>query len=417
MTNKRLNVAPAQLSVGLYVVLPLKWSEHPFLFRRFKIRNEQQLALIRGLGLKQVEVWLDKSDTGLQPTTELRPQQSASEDERQQAQERKEAQISRQQQQARALQKAAADFQQALATVKGIVSDVKRNGDGAISNANRLVDALVDAINGRDDVVLQLINDDSTDGGIYHHSLNVAVLSVMLASAAELAPEQIHLAGLAGLFHDLGKSRIPMAVLKKTHDITQAEKNLIAQHPKYGEELAQTLAGLPEDVTAVIAQHHERLDGSGYPQGLNGDAISPLAQLVAVANEYDSLCHGHRHSPPMAPDRVLSSLFKEGQTRFNKDYVQHLVRVLGVYPPGTLVWLSNEMPGIVMSVNGRRLLSPSVLIYDPAIPREQAAIIDLEDEGLSVIKPLRPSQLKEDVVLYLKPRTRLSYFMELGKKR
>ncbi|WKE66947.1 HD-GYP domain-containing protein [Gallaecimonas kandeliae] len=417
--TRKIKVLPSQLCVGLFVDLSLRWVQHPFLFSRFKIRNDEQLTLIQSLGLEDVIVWLDKSDALPLPLVKAAPEpepQPALVQERDEAFLKKQEKIERQRAYMRGLNKATQDFQRTVANVKAVMQDMQRRPLAALEDASQVVEEITDTITDQSNILLHLMNEPKGDDGFYCHSLNVAVLSMLVAKTAGMPREEIRQAGLGGIFHDLGKLRIPSQILRKTDALSEAENNFLKMHPQYGVELASRHGDFPPRVLNVIAQHHEMLDGSGYPKGLTQGGIDKLAQLVAVANEYDNLCHGRRDKHPMPPHAVLSHLFRHGKELFNQELVQHFIRVLGVYPPGTVVQLSNDQYGLVMTVNASRLLSPAVLVYDPAIPRDQAAIIDLEEEGLTVSRTVRIAALPTAVFDYLKPRSDISYFMELGKR-
>ncbi|MGL4750920.1 MAG: HD-GYP domain-containing protein, partial [Aeromonadaceae bacterium] len=212
--------------------------------------------------------------------------------------------------------------------------------------------------------------------------------------------------------HDIGMLRVPTPILRKTEPLTKPEINLLKQHPRYGLELLELTKDCPAEAKGVVLRHQERLDGSGYPDGLKGDQIDKLTQLVSVVDEYDELCHPQDQSKARVPHAVLSYMFKNRTKQLNKDYIGLLVKQLGIYPPGSVVQLSNGQVGLVMSVNSKRLLYPSVLIYDPAIPRQEAAVIDLEDVGLTIGKVLAPTRLPAPVFEYLNPRTRISFYFD-----
>ncbi|WP_192954661.1 HD-GYP domain-containing protein [Gallaecimonas mangrovi] len=424
LNKTKLPIKVEQLCLGLYVIVPLRWAHHPFLFNRFKIKTEKQIALIKSLGVEKLIVIPERSDTSPLPLGEKPVQldsesaQEPAEDDERLAKDKaaafalKQEQIERQQAYMRGLQRTEQEFQRALGNVKAVMQDMQRRPVAALEEASAVVAEVVDILNDQSDLVLHLMNEPKADDGFYCHSLNVSVLSMLLAHAADLDETQMKYAGLGGLFHDLGKVRVAPEILKKVAALTDAEQQLLQQHPQYGLEIVKTLTDFPADVLNIIAQHHEAIDGSGYPKGLKKEQITPLARLVAVANEYDNLCHGRRDKPGLSPHAVLSYLFKNESHRLDKVMLQHFIRVLGVYPPGAVVQLSDGQFGLVMSVNSSKLLSPTILLYDPTVPRDQAAFVDLSEAELTITKVVKPSALSEAVFDYLKPRSHVSYFVE-----
>ena len=164
---------------------------------------------------------------------------------------------------------------------------------------------------------------------------------------------------------------------------------------------------------AVIAQHHEAIDGSGYPTGLTGDRISLAARVVAVVNVYDNLCNPVNIAAAITPHEALSLMFAKQRAQHDALALGKLVHMLGVYPPGSVVRLSNDMIGMVLSVNTAKPLRPLVMVYDAAVPRHEAISIDLEDEPeINIGKSLRPAQLPRQIFEYLSPRRRTTYYFD-----
>ncbi|EOD56621.1 HD-GYP domain-containing protein [Aeromonas molluscorum] len=405
-----ITISVDRLQVGNYVSLPLGWREHPFLFSSFKIKSDEEIALIRRLGLKQVTLIPDKSDSPPKPLDALRPTlDQPLETGRQQAlmQQEKEDRIAQLQQYRRDLQQCEKQFQHSLSQVRSLMGKVQARPLNAIGEAKELIDAITRQLLAADELVLHLMADGEEGDQLYYHSLNVSVLSMMLAKECAMGAEQISQIGMGALFHDVGKLKIPSPILRKRTALTKPEQNLLAQHPRYGLDLINLASAFPAEAKGIVLHHHEYLDGSG-PEGLKAGQLDPLTQLVSLINEYDNLCHRQAKVPYSA----LSSLYKQRKGQFNPDNLAQLIRLLGIYPPGSVVQLSSGQVGLVMSINSARLLCPSVLVYDPRIPRQEAAIIDLEQAGLTIAKVIHPKRLPPAVFEYLNPRTRISYYFE-----
>ncbi|MFQ2091215.1 HD-GYP domain-containing protein [Aeromonas taiwanensis] len=408
MTGIKISVD--RLQVGNFVSLPLGWREHPFLFSSFKLKREEEIELIRRLGLKLVTIIPDKSDTPPKPLGQ--PTLQGEDDEallaRQQAMEsEKSRRIEQLQRYRRDLQQCEKQFRQSLAQVRNLMGKIQSRPLNAIGEAQELINAMTEQLLSVDEMVLHLVSDSSDGNSLQFHSLNVSVLSMLLARECKLPAEAIRLVGMGALFHDIGKLKLPSQILRKTEPLTRPEQNLVAQHPRYGLELLSLAREFPEPARNIVRHHHEYLDGSG-PLGLKGTQLDPLTQIVSLINEYDNLCHLQAKVPYSA----LGSLYKQRKAQFNADHLGMLIRLMGIYPPGSVVQLSNGQVGLVMSVNASRLLYPAVLVYDPRIPRQEAAIIDLEETGLAIVKVIHPKRLPPAVFEYLNPRTRISYYFE-----
>ncbi|OAN16618.1 HD family phosphohydrolase [Photobacterium jeanii] len=412
-----IKLAVDRLTIGLYVKLPLQWTEHPFLLNHFKIKDKQQLRLIKNLNLKYVYLIPEKSDT-----TPLAPDsqpEAISEQESQyldkQAEklwQEKQRRIEHLKNYKLRVQRCEKNFSRSLSQLRSIVSKIKSRPLNAVEEAHDLVSTMVDALMESDNVALHLMNDKKEHEDIYFHSLNVAIISMMLAKSNGMSAEAIKNIALGALFHDMGKLKVPTAILRKTTPLTQPEENYLRLHTKYSLELANLADTFPEASKPILDQHHELVDGSGYPQGLKGDEIDNCAQLVAVVNAYDTLCHPQDPSKARIPYSALSYLFKNKKDQYNNEYMALLVKLMGVYPPGSVVQLSNQQLGLVISVNTNSLLHPNVLLYDPTVPSNEAPIIDLEEGELKIERAVSPNKLPEHVYDYLNPRVRISFYFD-----
>jgi HD-GYP domain-containing protein (c-di-GMP phosphodiesterase class II) len=222
--------------------------------------------------------------------------------------------------------------------------------------------------------------------------------------------------GMGAVFHDIGKVEIPDKILRKTEPLTKPEQSFLELHCEYGLDIAKK-AGLSKQAAEMVMQHHEFVDGSGYPGKLKAEKISPLTKVVSIVNAYDNLCNPTNLADALTPHEALSQMFAVKRNKFDAGMLKVFIHCMGVYPPGSIVQLSNEMQGMVISVNSSKPLKPCVLVYDPDIPKEEAVIVDLEqDSDLSIRKSIRPGQLSREVYQYLNPRKRVTYYFDPKKQ-
>jgi hypothetical protein len=171
--------------------------------------------------------------------------------------------------------------------------------------------------------------------------------------------------------------------------------------------------GLSPGATMVIAQHHEHADGSGFPLHLNTDRMTAAARIVALVNRYDNLCNPHLASRSLTPHESLSLLFAQARSKFDTTILAAFIRMMGVYPAGSTVQLTDDRYALVVGVNSTRPLKPRVLVHEARVPRDEALIVDLESAGdLGIRRSLRPAQLPPPSLSYLAPRPRVAYFFE-----
>jgi putative nucleotidyltransferase with HDIG domain len=304
------------------------------------------------------------------------------------------------------------EFERSLSQLRSVMSKIRSRPETAVNEASSMVDDIVDKLLSDDNVTLHLMNGKSEFEDSYFHSLNVAILAMMIAKNKGMSARKIKEVAFGALFHDIGKIKIPTAILRKTSKLTDPEVNYLKLHTKYGLDMAEGIKDFPDSAKNIIGQHHELSDGSGYPDGKKGDDIDEMAQIVAVANAYDNLCHTNIVAEQKIPYTALSYLYKNCKHHYNTENLNVLIKFMGVYPPGTVVHLSNKMVGLVISVNSSNILFPNVLLYDANVPRTQAPIVDLADKDIKIEGAILPAKLPDAVREYLNPRSRISYFFD-----
>ncbi|NRF28080.1 HD-GYP domain-containing protein [Vibrio coralliilyticus] len=412
-----IKITVDRLQPGLHIRLPVKWNEHPFLFNSFKIKDEEQIRLIRHLGIKHVFMNPNQSDTQpLPPSTEAEKKDDTSAEEidleAQKLWKEKQDRIEKLSAYRRRVINCEKEFERSLSRMRAVMNKIRNRPEQAVDEAAQLVDDIVDKLLSDDHVTLHLMNGKSEFEDIYFHCLNVSVIAMMIAQAKKLEAQKIKEVAFAALFHDMGKVKVPSAIVRKQTPLSEPEKNYLKLHTKYGLDIANNMESFPESARTVIAQHHELNDGSGYPEGLKGEQIDELTQIISVANAYDNLCHSNVPSEQKIPYVALSHLYKNCKNLYNNENLNILIKFMGIYPPGTVVQLSNDMVGLVISVNARNILFPNVLIYDPSVPRTQAPIIDLAEKEIKIVNAILPNKLPDKVREYLNPRSRISYFFD-----
>lgn len=417
---KGVKVAVEQLQPGIYVQLPLKWFQHPFVLSRFKIKTVDQIKIIKSLGVRHVIAVPSKSDAKPIPMSELTLQEeddSALEDLKDELTLIKEERMQKLKSFKSDLGRTEKCFQNSMTNVRNIMKDMRNKPIQAIDQATELIDEMAEQLLNKGDAVLHLMNESKEDEGLYYHALNVSVLAMLLGKKLGLKKAELNTLGLAGLFHDVGKMKIPTQILRKTEPLNAAESNFLKLHPKYSVELLVTSSNFDDRALKLIEQHHEFYDGSGHPLGLKGKELDPLSHILSVVNNYDSLCHPINIKNAKSPFSALAHQFRVDKEKYETDSLSLLVKLLGIYPPGTVVELDSGQCALVISVNINKLLAPNVLIYDPLIPKDQAVILDLnENDELKIVKALHPASLSEEVHAYLNPRVRVNYYFDHSDK-
>jgi HD-GYP domain-containing protein (c-di-GMP phosphodiesterase class II) len=201
------------------------------------------------------------------------------------------------------------------------------------------------------------------------HALNTSMLAILVGQEMNLPPAELHMLGLAGLLHDVGEYRMEQKLRYKPGLLSGDERMSLQRHPEYGKELLRRIPGLSADIALVVLQHHEQQDGSGYPHGLREDKILPLAQILRVVDEYTYLINHPDRGRRRTPHGALSELYVARRKQLSEQVIIALVRVLSVYPPGTIVQLSDGNLGLVMTRNRDDRWRPLVTVY-PTTPSD-----------------------------------------------
>jgi len=425
MADDSIPIDVRQLQPGLYVSLGLRWMDHPFLFNSFRLSTPAQVEKLRALGLRNVAYHPARSTVRplpLPPEPEAAPQNAAPElvaaapavkPQTRRASPRKaaEPQVAPAVEAYREdINRCEKEYRAAASIARELMQEALVSPERAAKKADALVEASMSGLMVNRNALLDLICGTAWDGSARYHALNVMNLSVLLGRAAGLRGEALKSLGLGALLHDIGKLQLPPWVLRiAPHSRNRHEESAYRRHVELGVEMCARLGISEELVLDAVRCHHERIDGSGFPAGLIGEAIPLSARVVAIANRYDELVHGSDESRSLTPSQALAQLYRNEGAGFDRGLLQRFVKAMGVWPPGTIVLLSNGMIGRVISVEPDQTLRPTVLIGDPEMPPGESPVISLvEMPDLKVTRAMRPSELPAVVLAKLTPKAQLS---------
>jgi putative nucleotidyltransferase with HDIG domain len=445
----------SRLRVGVFVQIDLRAGEHPFQSDSFMIRSDRELAQIRALGVAQVRYSRERSEVAPLPEAGVvpswsalgvpgfddhasrrgadaavgseapaaTPEPAANEDSTSTAPAaapasenapsvlpaaQRKALLADQQ---ASLDRCEHQFAETSRQLRNIFQNARGNPAQARQVASAQVEAMLGHVNGMEEVAIRLLSEKAGQETTLH-AMNVSVLSILLGRALKFDAAQLAHLGLGALLHDIGKLELPDRLRWRDDHAPAVERRLFQGHAAHGLALGKKM-GLPAEVMEVIAQHHEHADGSGYPSGLKGEQIKPLARVVGLVNQYDNLCNPGNPAQALTPHDALALIFARQRDAFDAAALAAFIRMMGVYPPGSVLQLNDERYAIVVSVNSDRPLKPRILVHEPAVPAEEALIVDLERHPeLGVQRAVKPVQLPRAVFDYLSPRKRMCYFFE-----
>jgi putative nucleotidyltransferase with HDIG domain len=404
-----------QLCVGLYIHLDLSWMNHPFTLSNFKIHNQDQIEKIRQIGLKKLRY--DPKRSECEPlvfNTEAQPKkvEVVTNLDMEPIKEPTVEQIRRERlkQLNHAIDESEKKFVEVSEVVKGLNEHIQTSPKACVDQATSVVDDIVEMALTEGDIVIHALNGNRSSDAHYQHPLNVTVLSLMLAKSLSISKEEMQLLGLSAMLHDIGKTSVNDVILKKA-DLSKEELAEYQLHSVYGAQLIHKL-GLPSRIGRVLLQHHECWDGSGYPNHLKGDQIDPLASIIYLVNTYDNLCNPIQYSDVKSPYEALRLMFTHLRAKCNDELLKHFIKSLGVYPPGSIVKLSDGNHATVISVNPDQPLRPYIQLQDDGVSI-MPQILNLQDEAnLSITNCININQLSPTLLHTLNPRKRINYFID-----
>jgi putative nucleotidyltransferase with HDIG domain len=357
--HKNQKLAIKQLRPGMFV--GNVYNERGMLLYSFNtlIRNFAQIEALRRQGVTQVAVNTGKDDTGEsdqpQIVRQVEPVEIYPETQRSNFTFEQEK-----------VKRVVAMRDKVLTAVQNTMNSAKTGRLFSITSIARDAESIVEAMLDEPDIFLSLCQIKSHYTPSYVHSVNVAVLMVGFATALGYAEEQLLEIGIGGMLHDIGMVRLPQGLMHKQGVHTRQEAEQIKRHPKLGLEiLNQNGKPISSIVRKIVAQHHERINGGGYPAFLNGNKIDEVALICAIADTYDSLTTQGMYQKMYLPQEALALIFQGADDEFPRELVEYFTKLLGIYPVGSFVKLATGEMGVVVKNNRSKLLAPVVkIVFD-----------------------------------------------------
>jgi HD-GYP domain-containing protein (c-di-GMP phosphodiesterase class II) len=392
---QELRVSARGLRVGMWITrLDRPWLETRFILQGFLIGDEAELESVRA---QCRHAWVDV-ERGVAPDPRFVEVEEAPDVRR--ARERAEFQALHKTEWpvTTAFQTELAHAGDAHATLQEGIAEVMADiGEGRKIEVARLrqgVEVMVDSITRNPSAFNWLQELKRRDTYTYQHALSCSVWAATFARHLGMERREILELALAGLLFDVGKTRVPEALLSKQAHLDPEENEQMRRHVEHGLEILADTPGVTPGIVRMIASHHERHDGSGYPEGLSGSAIPMGARILGVIDTYDALTTPRAHAPGLAPHEAVAELYRVRGTQFQEELVEQFIQTCGIYPTGSLVELNDGRVGVVTAVHSLKRLRPNVMVLlgPDRQPLPEFVTVDLAEAGaggLSIARGLR----------------------------
>jgi len=396
-------IAVANLLPGMYLHdLVADWMSHPFLRSRFLIHDQQTIDKIIASGIR--EAYIDSSrgiDVPDAPTAAQVSEQIEAEMKAAVAADLPVVKVSLAQEmvEARKIQT------QASRVIREVMHDARLGLAMNMAEVEPLVEDITDSIGRNQSALLSLLHLKTHDDYTFLHSVSVCALMITFCKSLKLDPVTTREAGLGALLHDTGKMRVPDAILNKPGRFTDEEFEIMKRHPRDGYDILRATPGIGQVPLDIALHHHERMDGTGYPDRLPGAEISTLARMAAIVDVYDAITSDRCYHVGIPPAEALKKMWEWSKFDFDQTLMRAFISTIGIYPVGTLVRLDSGRLAVVVELHTSEILKPSVRVFfstksNVHIPPE---LIDLSRKGVTerIASHEDPAKWGVDPMLYL----------------
>lgn len=382
-------VSVEELQFGVFVAeLDRPWTETPFMYQGFVLDNDKQLEALKKY-CKKVTIDLDKgldlpersqlqtgdvSTPAARPPVALKPSVLTSIKNKVEYKER--ATVDEELPVARNVQT------RTEVVLKDIMGAVKAGKALDAPRVQEAVTSMTDSVVRNPDAMMLLAKLKAKGTHTLDRAFGVSIYMITFGRFLQLPREQLDLLGMLGLLQDVGMTAVPEEVVAKKGPLSKVELMVCRSHIVHSMQILRETAGLPADLPALAALHHERYDGSGYPKGLKSDEIGLFGSIAGLVDSFDAMTHARPYAEVYSPSNALNHLYNARNVLFDGPLVEQFVQCIGIFPVGALVELNSGEVGIVIAQNMVRRLMPRVMVVLDAkgVVLRPQVILDLANE-------------------------------------
>ncbi len=361
MSNSQKQVAIADLKPGMYITrLDRPWLETPFKVQGGEIRNEKDIDRLMEY-CNYVFIDIDKSanqkDSFVDPGTTL-----SDLEQKHLLLNNSPRQYENKSKLKEELKNAYSEHARLSIAIKGLIEQTTLNNKLDLPTIQKAVLPMVESVLRNPDAFSWLTMMKRRDNYAYNHSLSASIWSAAFGRNLGLPKNDIVSLSMGALLFDIGKIKLPAKLIINPKEYNSIEYTLVKKHVEYSLEIVSSIEGIKDEIIQMVATHHERYDGSGYPNGLSKNNIPLFGKMAGIIDCYDAIITERLHAPALSPHEAVKNLYGWSGKDFQAELVEQFIQVVGVYPVGTVVELSDGRVGVVVSHNKVRRLRPRVMI-------------------------------------------------------
>lgn len=359
------------VTLGMYIEdLGVSWLSHDFVKSKFLVEDAEVLYKLQNCKIQEVSIDTDKgADVKSAPEKTVPPPAPP---------EPKPTKVVSSESESHTARKI---LLSANAVMKNMMTDIRLGKQVDVEVVNPLAEKIMASVERNKDTLISLARIKTKDDYTFMHSVSVSALMITFARANDFDEATIREVAIGGLLHDIGKMITPNEILNKPGKLTDDEFVIMRNHVVESQELLKDRTDLSKNVTDVIFQHHEKIDGTGYPLKLTGDQQSTIGKMSAIVDIYDALTSVRIYKAAWEPCATLKKMMQWTDNHLDKEQMMRFIRCVGIYPVGTLIEMDSGRIGIVLDQHESSLMQPIVrFMYKKNSGYQLPKVVDLSKE-------------------------------------